>query len=180
MHVGNDCNLTENDKKCSHHIFTAEYFEPIICLFFFFPLSHQLFRTKEEVSNSVSYCFHAFFQHRIVWFWREHLLKVFQNFEKIEADATLSTLVEFNVFFFFFGQMIRFASVGVWNLLWRAHSPSFLWSIFLLSLIHCATAQWSCYTASSLYSSFSWTQIYSYSNLKLLFFVFTIIIYNEA
>lgn len=93
------------------------HFEPIICrrtLFFcnscHFSLSHQLFRTKGEVSDFffVSYCSVAFFQHHIAGVWREHLLKVFQKFEKIEADATLSTLVEFSVL----GQTIRFASLG--------------------------------------------------------------------
>lgn len=51
-----------------------------------------------SLRSCVSYCFQAFFQHHIVGFWREYLLKVFQNFEKIEADATLSTLVEFSIF----------------------------------------------------------------------------------
>lgn len=65
--------------------------------FFFFPMSHQLFLNRGEISDSVSYCFHAFFQHHIAWIWREYLLKVFQNLEKIEDDATLSTLVKFSI-----------------------------------------------------------------------------------
>lgn len=64
----------------------------------------------------VSDCFLAFFQHHIAGVWREHLLKAVQKFGKIEADATLSTLYELSVL----GQTIRFASLEMWNMLWRS------------------------------------------------------------
>lgn len=134
------------------------HFEPIICrhTFFFVCFLQQLplFLVSSTFPNKggslrflfffVSYCFLAFFQHHIAGVWREHLLKVFQKFEKIEADATLSTLLEFSVL----GQTIRFASAGVWNSLWRS-----LMVFCSPSLIHAATQSTSLFLVLSVFFS---------------------------
>lgn len=60
----------------------------------------------------VSDCALTFLQRRIAGVWREHLLKAFQKFQKIEADATLSTLCESSVW----GQAILSASLRTWNM----------------------------------------------------------------
>lgn len=89
-----------------HNVFLQEL--PLFLVSSTFPIKGGSLRVF------VSYCFLAFFQHHIAGVWREHLLKVFQKFEKIEADATPSTLCEFSVL----GQTIRFASLEMWNMLW--------------------------------------------------------------
>lgn len=111
MHIGNDSNLGKNDKICN---ILSSVAPPLLFFFFFarvatFPCIINFSEQRGEVSDSLfSYCFLAFFRHHIAGVWREHLLKVIQKFEKIEADATLSTLVEFTIL----GQTIRFASLG--------------------------------------------------------------------
>lgn len=139
-----------------------------------FSMSHQLFRTKWEVSDSLfPTVFFAFFQHHIAGFWREHLLKVFQKFEKIEADATLSTLVEFSIL----GQ-IRFASLGsVKFAVTCSLSLMVFLSVFLPTLIHSATHSYISY-CRPLCLSLVLTQ--RFAHIQALNFWFTIIVYNEA
>lgn len=113
----------------------------------------------------LSYCSLAFFQPNIAGFWREHLLKVFQKFEKIEADATLSTVVEFSAL----GQTIRFASFGVWNSLWRS-----LMVFCLPSFIHSAAHSASLFLVHSIFLSFKHAQIvYSQAPKLIQVLVFT-------
>lgn len=130
---------------------------------FFFMQELPLFLVSSTFSKQkgeglrffVSHCFLAFFQPHIAGFWREHLLKVFQKFEKIEADATLSTVVEFSAL----GQTIRFASSGVWNSLWRSLMVS-----SLPSFIHSAAHSISLFLVHSLFPSFSLSHTHTFAH----------------
>lgn len=139
----------------------AQSFFFFFCKSCHFSLSHQLFRTKGESLRFlfffVSSCFLAFFQHHIAVVWREHLLKVFQKFEKIEADATLSTLVEFSIL----GQAIRFASLG---------SVKFAVTVsygLLLAVSHSFHSLHHFFLILPVFLSFSTTQIVSFLGPKL-------------
>lgn len=56
--------------------------------------------------------------------WREHLLKALQKFQKIEDDATLSTLCELS----FLGQAMLSARIRTWNT--QGHFLFVDWDLF--------------------------------------------------
>lgn len=138
------------------HIFTAVNIENIIWLYFAGVATFPCLINFSEQRGSLRFCFLLF----------SCILSA--SHSMILASASLESLPKHwenrgwrNSFHaswiqhFFFGPMICFASLWVWNLLWRAHSPALFRSIFCcLSFI---------YITFSLYSSFffSQTQIYS-------------------
>lgn len=76
----------------------------------------------------VSACVLTFLQRRIAGVWREHLLKALQKFQKIEADATLSTLCELSVL----GQAILSTSLQTGNM--HGHFLFVDWDLFFFFL----------------------------------------------
>lgn len=100
------------------HFFTAVSFKPVNYRHTFFVAWIATFLVSSTFLNkegSLRLFFCLLFQHQVAGFWHEHLLNVFQNSEKIEADAT----------FFTHSWISRFHSsnsVAVRNLLWCVRS----------------------------------------------------------